>query len=148
MRYAHTILVTVFMQEGESLEPAKAGMKSMLPLDFGKEKISISEEKCKGFEEKQILVARLLLSKESHTSLFLKELSGRLNEEQKYTLTHQRNRLDEDMNYYIRLDKPQFLQGNYVLTDEGNCIHIKIHVAAFPKNKDAAGKVVENIFKP
>jgi RNA binding exosome subunit len=147
MRLAHTIAITVFSGEEEDAAAIEKALKRIIPLDFEKENLHFVRENCKGFEEKRIVVVRLFLSKESHTSLFLKKLSESLSQEQKYTLTHQRNRLGGDMNYFLRLDKPQFLQGNFVLTDEGNCIHIRIHLAAYPKNREAAWKVVENIFK-
>jgi len=56
--------------------------------------------------------------------------------------------MDSYNNFYVRIDKDKFLKDKYIITDSGNCIHIKITVAAFPKTKDNAKKEIESIIQP
>ena len=58
----------------------------------------------------------------------------------------QEDRLDEECNFFIRLDKEKLMNGECWITDSGDCYHIKISVAAFPKKKERAKQVVEQIF--
>jgi RNA-binding protein len=75
----------------------------------------------------------------------LKEL---IKEDQCKTLREQRwSRLDEELFFYIRLNKEAALKDIFELTDSGDCVHIKMHIAAFPKNRDSALKVVEEMFE-
>ena len=55
------------------------------------------------------------------------------------------SRLDEELNFFLRLDKEKWVNEKEMkLTDSGKCFHIKISVAAFPKNMDIA---IENFEK-
>jgi len=46
--------------------------------------------------------------------------------------------------FFIRLDKAKLLEEDaFWITDCGNCFHIKITLASFPKTRDAALKVVQ-----
>lgn len=127
-------------------EQLKRCMCAMVPLDFEKEKLAISRVDVDGFTEK-ITIYELTLTKESHTNAFLKQFKRRLSAEQRATILAQReSRLDEQLCFYIRLDKDAFLDDTYVLTDSGNCVHIAMTLAAYPKTKAAALKVVESIF--
>ncbi|HHE36835.1 MAG TPA: hypothetical protein ENL16_03405, partial [Candidatus Woesearchaeota archaeon] len=86
------------------------------------------------------------LKKEKHTNAFLKSLKQKLNSQQKSVLVKQENRLDDECNFFIRLDKHKLLNDEYWITDSGDCYHVRISIAAFPKNKESARKVVEQVF--
>ncbi len=104
------------------------------------------EESVESFENRQIKILTLDISKESHTKIFIKTLKERIGTEQCKKLLEQKwSRLDDELYFYIRLDKKLALNDKYILTDGGDCIHIKLHIAAFPKNREAALKVVEEM---
>ena len=63
-------------------------------------------------------------------------------------LEQKESRLDEDLNFFVRIDKEKWIDGKEMfLTDSGNCFHIKILIAAFPKKRENALKIVEKMFE-
>jgi RNA binding exosome subunit len=153
MRYIHNAKVSVFLKPEEYLNDTviiqniKDRLHTLLPVDFEKEKLMIKEENVESFENRQIKILTLEVSKEAHTNIFIKTLKELMRKEQCKTLLEQKwSRLDEELCFYIRLDKEAALKDIFELTDGGDCIHIKIHIAAFPKNRETALKVVDKIF--
>ena len=66
--------------------------------------------------------------------------------EQKMILIEQlQSRLDNHLHFYIRLDKDRILCNEYLLTDYGNCFHIKISIAAYPHKREIAEEIVKKI---
>ena len=48
----------------------------------------------------------------------------------------------------MRFDKDELIKNNnLVLTDKGNCFHVKISIAAFPKKRKIALENIHNIFR-
>jgi len=153
MRYVHNIRISVFLKPEEYASDAgliqtiKNTFQKFLPLDFEKEKLSIKEEDVESFENRKIKIITLDITKEAHTNTFIKTLKGLLGTGQCKTILEQRwSRLDEELCFYIRLDKTSVLKDEYILTDGGDCVHIKMTIAAFPKNREKALKVVEEMF--
>jgi RNA-binding protein len=154
MLYIHNARITIFLKPEEYLGDADIIQKTknifnkLLPLDFEKEKLSVTEEMVESFENRKIRIFRLDMTKESHTKTFIKTLKSLLGENQCKTLLGQKwSRLDDELFFYIRLDKEAMLKDVAELTDSGDCVHIKMHIAAFPKNRDAALKVIQEIFQ-
>jgi len=145
MKLAHNVKLSVFCYEGEDEEKVKSKLLSLFPFDLGKEKLSLDSTVAEGFNERKITILEILLSKEKHTSKFLASLKERLAKEQRSLLIMQADtRLDSEFNFFIRLDKAKLLEEDaFWITDCGNCFHIKITLASFPKTRDAALKVVQ-----
>lgn len=151
MKLANTIQISVFAKTNEELaDLIKQKLISLIPFNLEEEKISLKEETAKGFNEKIIKIFSITLSKESHTSKFLEFLTEKLTKEQKILLVSQKeSRLDEDLFFFIRLDKEELIQNDrFFITDSGNCFHIKISIASFPKKRENAIQIIEKIFKP
>jgi len=148
MKYAHHIELSVFAHEGEDTDKIKQTLVSLVPLDFEEEKITVEEKNATGFKDKKIKILSIELEKEKHTNTFLEALLNRLTKEQKEHLMMQReSRLDDELCFFIRFDKPQLLQGQTEITDSGNCFHIKIHIASFPAKRENAMQVIDKLFK-
>ncbi|MEM4263293.1 MAG: RNA-binding domain-containing protein [Candidatus Woesearchaeota archaeon] len=128
MKAAHKVVLTVFAKEDENIEKVKQALISLVPLDLEAEKIKIQQQTATGFEEKQIKIYKIILEKTRHANEFVKSLIRKLTKEQKELLLRQaESRLDEELFFYIRLDKTQLLEKNeYYITDSGDCFHIKI----------------------
>jgi len=153
MKYCHTIIVNVFVKPEDILdnpkikENSKNAIISLLPLDWEKEKIELHEIKTEGFEGRQIIIYELKLHKEKETNTFLKKLLSKLSIEQKAILKNEKElRLDENDDFFIRLDKKKLIQGIYELTTSGDCFHIRMNIAAFPKKREVAIKVIDEMF--
>ena len=145
MKLANNINVRVFCTEDEDKNLIVEKLKLLLPFDLEKEKIRFEEQKAEGFEEKKIYVIRAFLAKDRHINAFIENLVSRLGEEKKTLLEQLDSRLDDDLNFFIRLDKDMLLKNKFVVTDSGNCYHIKINIAAFPKRREKAVEVLNKL---
>jgi len=146
MKWAHKIVISVFAYPEEDSEEIKLGLVKLVALDLAKEKLSVIQTSARGFKEAKIRIFTINLSRIKHISTFLTSLLNKFSEQQRKTLLSQKeSRLDEELKFFIRLSKSEFLKGKYVLTDGGDCYHIKITIAAFPANRQKALEVVTAI---
>lgn len=147
MKLAHSIQLRVFVNPEEDESLIRTALIKLLSIDPEKEKVKIERINAAGFNEKKIIIFETILLKDKHINRFLENLNIHLNSEQKKLLIQQENRLDEELNFFIRLDKEKLLNNQYWIVDHGNCFHIRINIAAFPRTKGAALTVTSNIFK-
>jgi RNA binding exosome subunit len=147
MMLANSIKISVFSKPEEDFEKMKDSLLNFFPFNLKEEKIPIKEIVAKGFDDKKIRILEVLLKKATHTNALIKKFQEIFSQEQKNKLLEEENRIDDNCDFYFRLNKKDFLEEKYELTDSGDCFHIKINVASFPKKKEAARKVLEKIFK-
>ncbi len=148
MKLLNAAEISVFAKPEEDADAIKRALLALVPLNLANEKIRLEETTALGFSERKIKIFKLTLKKEKHTSAFLKHLLANLSEPQKKTLLEQaETRLDENLDFFLRLDKFSLLNNVFELTDSGSCFHIKLLVAAFPRHRNAALQVVKKIFK-
>ena len=150
MKIAHQIKVKVFSYEKNN-EDEKLVLDKFLqlfPFNLKDEKIELKNTNALGLNENKITIFEVALTKEKHTNLFLNNLIKNLDEEQKkFILSQLESRLDNNLDFFLRFDKTEYIQNNKLkLTDSGNCFHIKISVAAFPKKREIARKIISQIF--
>ncbi len=145
MKLANNVRIKVFAKEEENAAEIEEKLKQLVPLDFEKEKIPVKKQAATGFNEKKITIMELSLAKNKHINAFLDFLKEKLGERQKELLIRQKEtRLDNELNFFMRLDKEKLLQNEFWITDSGNCYHIKISVAAFPRKRENALKAVDD----
>ena len=146
MKIAHIINLRVFAYEREDAAKIEEKLNSLLPFRLEDEKLSVSRTIAQGFHEKKIIIFEVTLEKEKHTSKFLKNFRSLLSDDQKKLLVSQaQSRLDENYGFFIRIDKTKLLDEDRIwITDSGNCVHMKMTVAAYPTNKENALKVVKD----
>jgi len=153
MKYANSVKVSVFVkpedkEDNDIDNKIIEAIKNLVPLDFEKEKLTIGKTGVEGFNNRNITIYEIMLTKDAHTNLFIKSLIEKLNPDQKELLLRQADsRLDENLDFFIRLGKPELLRGDYYITDSGDCFHIKIGIAAFPRKREAALHIIEQLFK-
>lgn len=149
MKLLNTVTLSVFIHEGEDEELITEKIKSFIPLDFEKEKITIKRKNALGFADKKIVILEIDLEKERHTNAFLKKLNKILSNDQKQLLVNQaESRLDEDFNFFIRFDKQKLIsENNYWVTESGKCFHVKMNIACFPRKREKTLEIIQNIFK-
>ncbi len=150
MKVAHQIKIKVFSYEKNN-EDDKLILDKLLklfPFDLNEEKIGLKKINAAGFEEKKIKIFEVTLSKEKHTTRFLEALVKNMDDEQKKLILSQlESRLDSNLDFFLRFNKDEYLRNNRLkLTDSGNCFHIEISVAAFPKKKEVGMGIVKGIF--
>ncbi|MBW2997870.1 hypothetical protein KY349_06025 [Candidatus Woesearchaeota archaeon] len=148
MKIAHNVKLSVFAHEEDDEKQVEQAFLSLMPFDLEQEKLKLSRTAATGFKERKITILEIILTKEKHTSKLLTFLKQGLSDDQRQLLLNQADsRLDNELNFFIRLDKPKLLNNEFWITDEGNCFHIRISVAAYPKKREAALGVIESWLK-
>ncbi|TFF99954.1 MAG: hypothetical protein EU541_03605 [Promethearchaeota archaeon] len=144
----HSIIIEVFSKPGEDLEEIRTKLIALFPFDLNEEKITLQQKSAIGFNEQIIKTLRVNLQKQRHIKTFLSHLMDQLSDKTKEIILSQaEKRLDEDLYFYLRFDKKTLLQNNrYLLINEGDCFYFKLKVAAFPKKKDEALAIINNLF--
>lgn len=147
-KLANCIWISVFAKEEENAAEIEKFLKELVGLDIEKEKIKFSCKTAIGFHERKIKIMEIVLEKNRHINEFLKNLASKFNQEQKELLARQaESRLDDDFNFFLRLDKEKLLCKECWITDTGNCYHLKMSIACFPKKRENALAVIKQIFK-
>ncbi len=147
MKTAHSVTIRVFCSQEEDESGIVNGLKSLVPLDFEEEKITIQVQKALGFNEKQITIFEIMLAKNKHIDAFLNGFLPRISDTDRQMLLRQlESRVDDEGNFFVRVEKEQLAKMNEVLvTDSGNCYHIRIKMAVYPSTKESAIKVVKGL---
>jgi RNA binding exosome subunit len=145
----HSACLRVFSKEGEDFESIKNAFLKFFPFNLEDEKIELKRHTAEGFRDKKIIILEATLTKQRHLKAFLNTMLNRLTKKQKKLLIRQKeSRLDEDCEFFIRFDKDSLLkEGKYLITDSGNCFHLKLSIAAFPAKREIALSVIDEIFK-
>lgn len=147
MKFAHNVSVKVFCKPEDKPAEIKKALVSLFPFDLEKEKIAVEEQSATGFNERKIKVFEIKLKKDSHMNAFLKSLKKYLGGLCETISNEAGTRVDDEFYFFIRLDKGKLIEGNeYNLTDSGNCFHIRISLAVFPKKRDIAISLVREFF--
>ena len=147
MKLAHNIKINVFVKPEEDEEKLKNALLSIIPFDIKKEKVKLTRSIADGFDNRKIVILEIVIVKERLTNQFLNALIEKLSDKEKDLLVKQENRLDEECCFFIRLDKQKLLEDKIRITDAGECFHIAISVAAYPKKKENAREIVKNLFR-
>ncbi|MBI4144030.1 hypothetical protein HY486_02185 [Candidatus Woesearchaeota archaeon] len=143
MRIAHNVVVTVFSKKEENEEEITRALLNLFPFSAQN---YLEKQKTTGVNEEQIMILTVKINKESHTNNFLKLLFQSLGKEDKEILFEQKeSRLDDELAFFIRLSKLKMLQSKYELTETGNCYHIKIQLATYPKSRQTALKIIDKL---
>jgi hypothetical protein len=150
MKLAHQIKAKVFSYEKNN-DDDKLILDKFLqffPFNLKDEKIKLKKINALGFNEKKITIFEVILAKEKHTSKFLENLLKNIDDEDKKVILSQvESRLDNNLDFFLRLDKEEYLKNNKLkLTDSGNCFHVMISVAAFPKKREIGLGIIRSIF--
>ena len=152
MKLAHQINLKVFSYEKFNDDDTLISDKflKLFPFDLKDEKIELKKTEAFGFHDKKIIIFNIILSKNKHIKKFLENLLIKLDEQQKNLIQSQfESRLDENLDFFLRFDKDEYLKNDkLVLTESGNCFHIRMSIAAFPKKRDLGLDLVKSIFKP
>jgi len=146
MRLANHIAISVFSYQIDDEALVKKTLIDLIPFNPEDEKLQIEQHIASGFGDERIRIFSIDLKKERHTNAFLKTLMSKFSEKQKAILSSQKeSRLDEELHFFIRLEKTALEEGKIALTDSGNCYHINISIAAFPAAREIALKVIDTI---
>lgn len=135
---AHFVEISVFAKPEENAELIRQGLISLLPFSLEDEKVKLIERNAVGFHDRIIKIFEVRLEKEKHTNQFVNWLFQNLSEHTKQTIkTQLESRIDEHLYFFLRFDKNKWIKNRELfLVDHGDCYHIKITIAVFPKKKN------------
>lgn len=147
MKLANNVVVNVFCKQEDNEDEIKKALMRLFPFDFGKEKIAIDEQNATGFNERKVKILEARLKKNRHINSFLKHLKKCLGEQSKKLAEEAESRIDNELHFFIRLDKEKmFKENEYLLTGSGNCFHIKVSLAVYPKKREKAIGLARDFF--
>lgn len=145
MKKIHHITISTFVKDGEDKKTPAETIAGFLPENFVDEGIKIKEEPIKINEGENMIILSSKIEKKRHTDLFMEILLDTLGKKQCILAANQHNRVDEKGYLFIRLDKNELEKGYGVLVEHGNCYHIKILIAAYPKTREKALEIAQHI---
>ena len=145
MKQVHAVNLRMFIKPEDDYQKDKQAFLDLIPFSLEDEKVSLDETEAEGFNERKISVLSVDLGKQRHVKAFLKKLQDELSGAQKQQLVEQENRLDDNCDFYLRFRKQDLPK--LVLTDHGDCVHVRLSIASFPKKREIAREVVKEIFK-
>ena len=139
---AESITLKIFVNFDENPEEISEKFLKVIPFDLVKEELSVNRKRVTGFNQEKIVILELKLKKKKHTSAFLESFKTKLsNDLKRQLLSTLEERMDNECNFFIRLSKPDLIyHDRYELTTDGICLHIRIHVATYPKRRENALK--------
>ena len=148
MKYAHLIKLSVFSHENEDSQPILDALLEFFPFNLEDNKVQIKKTSAEGFNERKIEILEVTLAKTNLINQFLKNLLKSLDKGQKNMVLQQAgSRLDKNLDFFLRFDKDAWLNGKKLaITDSGECFHLKISIAAFPKKGELALNVINDLF--
>ena len=151
MKLAHQIKIKVFSYEkfNDNDKIILDKFLQLFPFDLKDQKIELKRTEVLGFNDQKIILFEVILAKEKHTKQFLENLIKNIDEEQKKLILEQlESRLDDNLDFFLRFDKDEYLKNDKLkLIDSGNCFHIEISVAAFPKKREIGLGIVKGVFE-
>ena len=134
----HNIKFRAFVYENESIDEITQSILNILP------EADIEAEEAEGLLEDKIIILSGVVSKKRYTKTFFKTLLDsvdleKLNDDLEL-------KIDEKGNWFLRFDKDDALNEKWTILDNGDAIHLKVKIAAFPAKKQiAVDKVREAI---
>jgi RNA binding exosome subunit len=148
MKCTHYVKVRVLVKPEDDMNFIEKTLRGIFPFELEKEKAKFEKHSADGFSDRKITILEVTLDKDKQITPFFKNLAKNLGEKQcKILIDQMDSRLDEGLMFYLRLDKEMLSLGTYELTDSGNCFHIHFPVACFPKDRNVAKKIIEEMFR-
>ena len=143
MKQFHSVKVRVFIHWKEDAAAIEDGLLLLFPFNLQNEKIPLAKTSASTFENRTVDILEIVLTKERHIKPLLSYIREKLSDADIALLLDQLpTRIDEEQNFFFRLAKDKVLDGELVITEDGNCYHFTCHVATYPKNSSAAQAVV------
>lgn len=148
MKYAHSVKLSVFSHQDESKEHVLESFLRFFPFSIEDSNVCLKKTSAMGFNERKIEILEITLAKSSLISQFLRNLLDNMDESQKKEIMMQiKSRLDKNLDFFMRFGKESWInEKKLILTDSGDCFHIRLSIAAFPKKREIALNLVKGLF--
>ena len=135
----HNIRYRLFVYKDENEEELIEGLKNILPT------AKVERELAEGMMEDKIVILSGKIDKKKETKEFLKNLLAM----DKVSLDKLANNLDKKIdkngNLFLRFSKSAACEEKWEICDNGDSIHLKIKIAAYPAKKDVAVNLLKEV---
>jgi len=128
----HNIRFRVFVYKGENQEDSIYGILNILP------NAEIEIEKAEGIFDDDILILSGLVAKKRFTKEFFNNLKNLDENQINKLILDLDKKFDEHGNLFLRFNKEDAINNKWMIVDSGNCIHLKVKIAAYPAKKEIA----------
>ncbi|MDL2270621.1 RNA-binding protein [Methanobrevibacter sp. OttesenSCG-928-I08] len=136
----HNIRFRIFIYNDEDEEELIQGLLNILP------NCEIQKEEVEGIFEEPITILTGLVDKKRFTKEFFNNLKNLDKYQLTKLLTDLDKKMDDNGNLFLRFSIEDAIDGKWTIVDSGNCIHLKVKIAAYPAKKEIAiSKLKENI---
>jgi len=144
----NNIFISVFTDK-ENAEKTEDALKKFVPFNLEEKKLKIDTKRSSGFGEKEIIVKSIEINKMQLAKKTFEHITAMLDENSRIVIFNTiESRLSDDFHFFIRLDKIKMLEGEAVVTDSGDCFHIKASITSFPQKKESAIEELRELFVP
>jgi RNA binding exosome subunit len=150
MKYIHNITIRAF-SKNDTQKSIEKGFDYIIPFDLLKEKIKIKTEyfgaDSDNPDAEPITVYSVFFDRQAFIGDFMRYFRNLLSPGQKKNIIEKAEKfMDEECAIYVRIDKDALRSEKLELVEHGNCFHITMNIAAFPKKKEKAMEVVKMLF--
>ena len=87
------------------------------------------------------------ISKKNECMRFVDFFNRHISDDDRELLRSQMpERLDDDLNFYMRFDKQAALAGKLVFTESADAVFVRVKIETYPRSWEKAGAIVEELF--
>jgi RNA-binding protein len=133
----HNISYRTFIYGTENAEKVKTAIKTLFP------KSSPQKEETEGYYKNPVLILTDKITKNKDIKNFI----GRSQDLSDQILSNLDRKMDNKGNLFLRFDKQKAYQGELKIVEQGDSIHLKIKLAAYPAKREPALKLARQIWR-
>lgn len=138
----HNIKYRMFIYENEDEQELRTALNNIFP------DVIPEVEEAEGLLEDEIIILSGVIDKKRYLKDFLNNLFEELGTDEIIKLYDDIERkMDDQCNLFLRLSKEDAIDEDWHIIDNGDSIHLKIKVEAYPAKKDIAVKNMKEFIK-
>lgn len=144
----HHIILRVIAHATEDVSRVRAALDFFLSGAGVREGSKLIEElQAEGHHGNPITILSIQLKRKADCMGFARFVRERFSEEDVARLREEMpDRLDDDQVFHLRFDKQAAYLRQVRLTDSSDAITAKVKIETYPKNREKAGAIVEELF--
>ena len=148
MKYTRLIKLTAFSYENEDAQSILEAFLRFFPFNLEENKVFLKKTEASGSNESKITIFEAEIKKDSLVKQFLESILENMGRTQKeIVIAQSESRLDKTLDFFLRFEKERWIKEKKLeLTDSGKCFHLRMSIAAFPKKREIALKLIKDIF--
>jgi len=148
----HYIILRATVHATEDRSRVREALDRFLPASVSKSKDHddlVDTLEVQGHYGNPITMLSAKIDRKAQTSAIVKYIREHLSDEDVVTLNNEiPERLDDDQLFFLRFDKQKAYQELLELSSSSDAIIVRIKIATYPKNREKAIEIVEELLVP